>query len=87
LWAAGNLAAAARFARALRNPEQTQTGMVDAQGGGGCGTVRLVGNMTFHAIRSYRDFARNVPLRSGVGFRRGSTGFRRVKSECWEWNP
>lgn len=67
LWAAGNLAAAARFARALRNPEQTQTTWLlhRVAADAGCAFGR---QHDFHAIRSYCDFARNVPLREWSGF-------------------
>lgn len=67
LWAAGNLAAAARFARALRNPEQTQTAWLLRRVAADAGCV-FGRQHDFPAIQSYRDFARNVPLREWSGF-------------------
>lgn len=62
MWAAGNLPSAVRFARAMKEPEQTQTAwlmrrlQVD--------TDSVFGREhDFRSIRNYRDFANNVPLR------------------------
>lgn len=67
LWAAGNLISAARFAAALRRPEEVQSAWLHqrlaADADSAFGRAH-----DFRTIRNYRDFARKVPLRDWAGF-------------------
>jgi hypothetical protein len=67
LWAAGNLAAAARFARALRDPERAQSAWLARRLAADADSV-FGREHDFPAIRSYHDFARKVPMRDWSGF-------------------
>ena len=67
LWAAGNLVSALSFSAALRRPEEVQSAWLkkrlaaDAE-------CAFGNEHDFQAIRSYRDYARAVPLRDWTGF-------------------
>lgn len=67
LWAAGNLTTAARFSHALRDPVSMQTAWLMRRLTADANSV-FGREHDFHAIQSYRDYARNVPLRDWTGF-------------------
>lgn len=67
IWAAGNLADAARFARALQNPEKVQSGWLMRRLASDAGTA-FGREHDFGSIRNYRDFTRLVPMRDWHGF-------------------
>jgi hypothetical protein len=67
LWAVGNLTAAARYARALRNPEETQSKWLACRLAADADSV-FGREHDFRVIRNYREFARKVPMRDWSGF-------------------
>ncbi|MCU0778715.1 MAG: GH3 auxin-responsive promoter family protein, partial [Akkermansiaceae bacterium] len=67
LWAAGNLPSAARFARALKQPEQAQSGWLMRRLCADADSV-FGREHDFRSVRNRRDFVRKVPLRDWSGF-------------------